>query len=494
MTHLLGIDIGTGSVKALVMTETGETLARGEADYPILRPEPNRAEQAPVEWRRATVAAVRQALNLARSPGISAIGLSGQMHGAVPIDAAGDVVRPAVIWADGRSVQEATEITELVGALRLIEIAGSPVVSGFQAATCRWLSKHEPENWAKTAVVLAPKDELRRWLTGEIATEPSDASATLLFDVERAAWSPELLRAANVRPDQVPRAVRSADISGVLRESVAAEFRLPAGIPVSGGVADAPGAALGAGIGDSNSLMLTISSGAQALMLAARPLIDPAGRIHSFCGPLDAPRWYAMGATLSAGLSLRWLRDNVFELDPKGAYETMLSAAEQVAPGAGGLVFLPYLTGERTPLMDPLARGVFLGLTGPQGRGHLVRAVLEGVAFSLFEAFSVLKELGAAPSRIVLVGGGARSPLWRQIMADVFGLPVSPALDPDQSAIGAAMTAGAAIGASRLKKQVGPGRATTGLSNRISATQPSTSNCSRFFDPLILRTRPILSD
>ena len=224
MTHLLGIDLGTGSVKAVVMTETGEMLARGAADYPIHRPEPNWAEQNPIEWRRATVAAVRQALNGAGSPDISAIGLSGQMHGAVRS------TRPATSCgqrSSGRmdaAFEEATEITEIVGARRLIEIAGSPVVSGFQAATCRWLAKHDPENWTKTAVVLTPKDELRRWLTGEIATEPSDASATLLFDVDERAWSPELLEAARFDRDQVPRAGRSTGVSGMLRESVAAEF------------------------------------------------------------------------------------------------------------------------------------------------------------------------------------------------------------------------------------------------------------------------------
>ncbi len=446
MGHLLGIDLGTGSVKALVVSETGETLARGFGEHPTLRAEPNCAEQNPADWRQATIDAVRQAIWASGSPEISAIGLSGQMHGTVPIDAAGEPVRPAIIWADGRSVAEASEITETVGARQLIEIAGSPVVAGFQAATCRWLARHEPENWGRTAAVLTPKDELRRWLTGEIASEPSDASASLLFDVTQAEWSGQLLDAAHVRADQVPRVGRSAAISGHLMESVAAELGLAAGIPVSGGVADAPGAALGAGVADPDSLLLTISTGAQALIPSQRPLIDLAGRIHSFCGPLESPRWYAMGATMSAGMCLRWLRDSIFELKTRDAYGEMIAAAEAVPPGAGGLLFLPYLAGERTPLMDPQARGMFLGLTGSHGRGHLVRAVLEGVSFSLFEAFSVLQELGAAPSRIVLAGGGARAPLWRQIMADVFGLPVMPALEPDQSAVGAAMTAGAAIG------------------------------------------------
>lgn len=446
MSALLGVDLGTGSVKALVVSSSGDVLGRGAAEYPINQPTPLAAEQDPAEWRRAAADAIRQALAEANSPAIVAIGLSGQMHGAVLVDANGNHVRPAIIWADGRSVAEANEITEIIGKRRLIEIAGSPVVSGFQAATCRWLAKHEPDAWASAAAVLAPKDDLRLWLTGELVTEASDASATLLFDVSRREWSTDLVNAASVDVTQLPQVDGSMDVSGRLRASVAAALGLPPGIPVAGGVADAPGAALGAGVSDPSTLLLTISSGAQALIPAARPLIDPEGRIHSFCGPLDAPGWYAMGATMAAGISLRWLRDQVFELRQPDAYEVMTRAAESTPPGAGGLIFLPYLNGERTPIMDPDARGMFLGLTGSHGQAHLTRAVLEGVAFSLFEAFLVLRELGVAPDRIVLAGGGARSSLWRRIMADVFELPVSPALDPDQSAIGAAITAGAAAG------------------------------------------------
>ena len=446
MEHLLAVDLGTGSVKALVVDAVGQTIGRGSADYPISRPRSNWAEQDPAEWRRATVLAVRQALDAAASPEIAAIGLSGQMHGTVLIDRAGASIRPPIIWADGRSAAEAGEITENVGAQRLIGIAGSPVVSGFQAATCRWLARHEPGNWARAATVLTPKDEIRRWLTGEIATEPSDASATLLFDITRGDWSPELLDAADVQRAQLPRVIESTDVSGLLLGPVAAEFGLPPGIPVSGGVADAPSAALAAGVATPESLLVTISTGAQALIPADRPMIDIAGRIHSFCGPLHSPRWYAMGATMSAGMSLRWLRDSVFELQAPDGYDVMTAAAARVAPGSGGLLFLPYLAGERTPMMDPRARGAFIGLTGAHARGHLARAVLEGVAFSLFEAFSVLRQLGAAPTRVVMAGGGARSPLWRQILADVFRLPVVPALDPDQSAVGAAMTAGSAVG------------------------------------------------
>jgi xylulokinase len=446
MSALLGLDLGTGSFKALVVSVSGEVLGRGEAGYPIQRPEPLAAEQDPAEWRSAARSAVRQAVGAAGSPDIAAIGLSGQMHGTVPIDAEGNLVRPAIIWADRRSVDEARAIRDEVGAERLAVIAGSPVVAGFQAATCRWLAEHEPEHWARTATVLAPKDEIRRWLTGEIATEPSDASATLLFDIQSKDWSPKLLAAAGIERARLPRVLSSTAISGALTASAADDLGLPAGIPVSGGVADAPGAALGAGVTKPSTLLLTISTGAQALIPANMPLIDLRGRIHSFCGPLDSPAWYAMGATMAAGLALRWLRDQVFELRVPDAYDLMNQAAAEVSPGAGGLIYAPYLIGERTPLMDPDARGVFLGLTARHGRGHLVRAVMEGVAFSLFEAFAMLRDLGAAPEQIVLAGGGARSAVWRQIMADVFEMPVFPALEPDQSAMGAAITAGAAIG------------------------------------------------
>lgn len=446
MSALLGLDLGTGSVKALVVSGTGEVLGRGAADYPIHRPEPLAAEQDPAAWRSAARLAVRQAIAASGNSDIVAIGLSGQMHGTVPIDANGDPVRPAIIWADGRSAEAARAITDEVGAERLAEIAGSPVVSGFQAATCRWLATNEPEHWARTATVLTPKDEMRRWLTGEIATEPSDASATLLFAIRSKDWSPELLAAARVEQARLPRVLGSTAIGGTLTASAADDLGLRAGIPVSGGVADAPGAALGTGVSDPSTLLLTISTGAQALIPANAPLIGPGGRIHSFCGPLDSPGWYAMGATMAAGLALRWLRDQVFELRDLDAYDVMNRSASEAPPGADGLIFTPYLIGERTPIMDPDARGVFLGLTARHGRGHLVRAVMEGVAFSLFDAFAVLRDLGAAPERIVLAGGGARSAVWRRIMADVFEMPVSPALEPDQSAMGAAITAGAAIG------------------------------------------------
>ena len=448
-TGLLGIDLGTGSIKALVVDLAGTTRGRGSAEYPLHHPKPGYAEQNPADWWRATVTAVREAVAQAGALQVVAIGLSGQMHGAVPLGADGDPIAPAVIWADTRSAAQVDEITRAVGAERLIEMTGSPLATGFQAATIRWWQAAQPDVWAQTRTVLLPKDWLRFRLTGEISTEPSDASSTLLLDVNRRDWSDDVLAALAIDRSLLPPVRGSGEMSGRLSEEAAVALGLPAGLPVAGGAGDAPAGALGAGIVDPSAMLLTISTGAQVLVPAATPRLDRRGRVHTFCSALPAGSsapWYVMGATMVAGLAMRWLRDEVFALEPAGAYERMTAWAEPTAPGAGGLVFLPYLAGERTPHMNPHARGVLLGLTAGHGRGHLVRAVMEGTTLALFDAYDVLREIGIEAGTIVLAGGGAQSPLWRQIVADVFGKPVRPLLTVEQSALGAALLAGSAAG------------------------------------------------
>jgi xylulokinase len=451
MPHLLGIDLGTSSVKALLVDETGHVLVQGSAEYEILRPRPGWAEQAPDDWWHATVAAVRQALSAAPDPPIpSAIGLSGQMHGTVLLDEGHRPLAPAVIWPDQRTVRQVAEITEQIGVQRLIERTGSPVCTGFQAATIRWVQQERPGLWAQTQTILAPKDYLRLRLTGEVYTEPSDGSGTLLFDVHRRDWSGEVLAALNADEARLPTVQPSTAVAGTLTPEAALALGLPAGIPVVTGAADTASSAVGAGITSGETLLLTLSTGGQLVLPAHEPHVDRAGRIHTFCSALaPAPGragWYQMAALLSAGMALRWLRDNVFGLGAPNAYEQMTDWAETVPPGAQGLLFLPYLAGERTPHMDPQARGLFLGLTAAHGRAELVRAVLEGVALACYDAYSVLAQLGARPARVVMAGGGARSLLWRQIVADAFGLPVRQLLVADQSAFGAALLAGGGIG------------------------------------------------
>ena len=475
MSQLLGIDLGTSSVKALLADETGRVLGQGAAAYAIHRPHPGWAEQSPDDWWAATGSAVRQAVAACQEPlALSAIGLSGQMHGTVLLGPDHEPLAPAIIWPDRRTQRQVAEITALLGEQTLIERAGSPVCTGFQAATIRWVQQERPDLWAQTRAILAPKDDLRLRLTGELATDPSDGSGTLLLDVQCRDWSAELLNALDVDPAQLPPVLPSTAVAGTLTPSAAQALGLEPGIPVVVGAADTACSAVGAGITGQASLLLTISTGGQLVLPVSRPSVDRAGRIHTFCAALS-PRssghpersacgrkrppskglgahqrgqagWYQMAAILSAGMALRWLRDNVLGLAGPDGYAQMTAWAETSPPGARGLLFLPYLSGERTPHMDPQARGLWLGLTAAHGRAELVRSVLEGVALACYDAYKVLEQLGARPERIVMAGGGALSPLWRQITADVFGLPVAQLLVADQSACGAALLAGGGIG------------------------------------------------
>ncbi len=451
MSHLLSIDLGTSSVKVLLASETGQIISQGSAEYPIARPQPDWAEQNPDDWWRATTMAIHQMFIGARGKPVSiaAIGLSGQMHGTVLLDAKDQLLGPAIIWPDQRSHRQVHEITELIGAERLVELTGSPVATGFQAATLRWLQQEQPERWRQVHKVLLPKDYLRWRLTGDYHTDPSDGSGTVLLDVCQRDWSPEILAALTIDPALLPPVQPSAAVAGQLSRTVAKTLNLPEGIPIVTGAADTPCSALGAGIVSAQTLLLTISTGGQLVLPAPEAHVDRRGRIHTFCGALrpgpDQAGWYQMAATLAAGMSLRWLRDQILGLSGEGAYNRMMSWAETVPPGAGGLIFLPYLAGERSPHMAPEARGMFLGLTARHGQDELVRAVMEGVALSLYDAYQVLAELGAAPERIIIAGGGGRSPLWQQIIADVFGLPVQRLATGEQSALGALLLAGAGI-------------------------------------------------
>ncbi|CAA9522924.1 MAG: Xylulose kinase [uncultured Thermomicrobiales bacterium] len=448
----LGLDLGTSSVKALLVRENGTVAGRGAAEYPTAAPRPGYAEQDPEEWWRACGDAVGAALRAAGpETAVAALGLTGQMHGTVLLGADQRPLAPAVIWSDQRAADQVHEITGRIGARRLIALAGTPLATGFQAATLRWCQTERPDLWARTSHVLLPKDEIRRRLTGVLATEPSDACGTALLDISHRDWSDPILAEMDWDRTLFPPVVASTAITGHLGPDAADALGLAPGIPVVGGDGDAPAAALAAGIRDPRTLFLTLSTGAQVLLPATTVETDPLGRSHTFCAALDPgpdrPGWYRMGATLTAGMALRWLRDRVFALDKAEAYPRLMGWADEAPPGANGLLFVPYLTGERTPHMDPNARGAFVGLTAAHGRSELVRAVLEGVVFACADAFAVLAETGSAPSRIVLAGGGARSPLWRQIVADVFGLPVLPLATADGSALGAALLAAIGSGA-----------------------------------------------
>jgi xylulokinase len=443
---ILAIDLGTGSVKALLIDETCKVLATASAPYPVSRPHDGWAEQDPNDWWHATVDSVRTAVAAVGDVRVVAIGLSGQMHGTVLLDREGMPVRPAIIWEDRRSTLQVRTLTERLGAERLIEVCGSPLATGFQAATLAWLVENEPDSIAHTSSVLLPADYLRLRLTGALGTEPSDASSTLLFDIRRRAWSNEVIEAVGVNPAIFPHVFESAMMTGELRPDAARELGLPVRTPIASGGADAPLAALAAGATGGDTLLLTMSTGSQAILPAAEPIIDPRGRIHTWCSLAEPgsglPAWYQMGATLASGRALRWLREDVLA----STTENLDSIVAAVPPGSDGLLFLPYLNGERTPHMDPDASGAFLGLRAHHGTTALTRAVMEGSVYALHDAYQVLEELGGEPQRIVLAGGGARSRVWTQIVADVFDFPVDPLEESEGSAMGAAIVAGAAVG------------------------------------------------
>jgi xylulokinase len=447
----LGLDLGTGSVKALVVADDGRVLGRGSAEYPIHAPHPGYAEQDPDDWWQGTTRAVREALAKSGDIGIAAIGLSGQMHGTVLVGDRGDPIGPAIIWADTRSARTVAEVEALIGRERLIELAGSALAAGLQAATIRWVQTEQPQQWAHVQKVLLPKDYLGWRLTGTYVTEPSDASSTLLLDVRTREWADEILGALELGRDLLPEIRASTARRGQLTTEAASQLGLTEGTPVVAGGADAPLAALAAGVVDPGTALLTISSGSQVIVPTREVRVDPLGRIHAWCSCLEPAAsgtgWYQMGATMVSGLAMRWLRDRILALSGDDAYDQMTSWAARTPPGAGGLVFLPYLAGERTPHMDPQARGLFLGLTAEHDRGHLTRAVIEGATLALYDAFGVLVSLGASPNQAILAGGGARSSLWRQIVADVFGMPILPLANVEGSALGAALLAAAGVGA-----------------------------------------------
>ena len=352
--------------------------------------------------------AVRSVISAA--PGaVAAIGLSGQMHGVVLLDAQHQPVAPAVIWPDGRSGRQVQAITQLIGAERLYAITGSPLSTGFLAATVRWFQEEAPALWRQTAMLLLPKDYLRWRLTGALATDPSDAAGALLLDERRRDWSDELLAALQIERGLLPPVQPADALAGLLTAAAAAELGLPAGIPVITGAADTACSALGAGVFTPDRLLLTISTGGQLVQPVEAVQVDSRGRIHTFCSALEPgpgrAGWYQMGATLGAGLALRWLRDSVLGWRYPDAYDVMNLAASNSPPGAQGLLFLPYLVGERTPHMDPAARGVFFGLSLRHDQGDLIRAVQEGVTFALYDAYTVLAELGVTSGSIILAGG-----------------------------------------------------------------------------------------
>jgi xylulokinase len=447
MTALLGIDVGTTGAKAVLVEPGGGVLAVATTEYPLLTPRPGWTEQDPAAWWDACVASIHTVLERSGTKGhdVAAVGLTGQMHGLVALDGAGCVLRPAILWNDQRTAEECAWITEHLGAGRVLELTGNPVLTGFTAPKILWLRRREPEVYARTAHVLLPKDYVRYRLTGEMATDVSDASGTSLFDVRGRSWSAEMLEALEIPTAWLPRVVESSSVTGAVTAEAAAATGLAAGTPVVGGAGDQAAQAVGTGIVREGLVSATIGTSGVVFAHTDAFASGAVGRLHVFCHAIPG-RWHIMGVMLSAGGSLRWLRDSLrhdaWRREGSDPYDLMAAEAAAVPSGAEGLIFLPYLTGERTPHADPLARGAFVGLTLRHGRGHLIRAVMEGVAMGLRDSLEIVRNVGLPVTQVRVSGGGARSPLWRQILADVFGTDVVTVTATEGAAYGAALLAG----------------------------------------------------
>jgi xylulokinase len=455
MGYLVGIDVGTSSTKTILIEDGGKVISKASQEYPIKMPHPTWAEQDPEAWWDAAKRTLTEVLHQSKikAADIAGIGLSGQMHGAVFVGKKSESLRPAIIWADQRSSAECSEIYRTVGRDLLARVVCNPAVPGFMAPTLLWMKKHEPKAFERTHKVLSPKDYVRLRLTGKIATDVTDGSATLLFDVPKRRWSDEMLKLLEIRSDLLPEDVyESQNVTGEVTPAAAEETGLSQGIPVVGGGGDQEMQAVGNGIVEPGTASSTIGTGGVLFSATDQIKVDPRLRIHTFCHAVPR-RWHVQGAILSGGLSLRWFRDNLGMLertvgdlcgiDPYGLLDL---EASRVKPGCESLIFLPYLIGERTPHMDPKARGVLFGLTLRHTRAHLVRAIMEGVTYALRDSLEIFKELGIATNRIVASGGGARSCLWRQIQADVFNCELTVANTEEQAAFGAALLAGVGSG------------------------------------------------
>jgi xylulokinase len=445
VSHVLGLDISTTATKAVLLDADGAIAATAASEYSSDMPQPLWSEQDPRNWWDGTIEAVRGALAQAPLSGkdVEAVGLAGQMHGLVLLDSADEVLRPAILWNDQRTAAECDVIRETVGAERLIAITGNDALPGFTAPKLLWVRRHEPEVWSRIAHVLLPKDHVRFRLSGDRATDRADAAGTLLLDLAARDWSPEMLGALEIDPSWLPKTSEGPEVTGVVSEEAGAATGLRPGTPIVAGGGDQAAAAVGVGAVERGVVSLSLGTSGVVFATTDGPVTEPRGRLHAFCHAVPG-RWHMMGVMLSAAGSLRWFRD---ALAPGVEFSALVDEAGAVPAGSDGLLFLPYLTGERTPYPDPLARGAFVGLTVHHGRPHLTRSVLEGVAFGLRDSLELMRATGVMGStQIRATGGGSTSPLWRQILADVLGSSVVTTSTSEGAAQGAAMLAAVGSG------------------------------------------------
>ncbi|NMA95135.1 MAG: xylulokinase [Clostridiales bacterium] len=450
MENLLGIDVGTSAAKTVLFDTRGNTIASATVEYPMYQPRIGWAEQDPEDWWNAVVATIQAVIDKGNinSNQIKGIGLTGQMHGMVLLDKDLNVLRPAIIWCDQRTQSECDEMTSLIGRERLIEITANPALTGFTASKVMWVKKNQPHIFDRTHKILLPKDYIRLKLTGECATEVSDASGTQFLDVPNRKWSEEILKKLEIPMEWMPEVFESPVVSGKVSQGAAQLTGLKIDTPVVGGGGDQAAGAVGNGIVKPGLISSTIGTSGVVFAHMDSVSIDPKGRVHTFCHAIPGA-WHVMGVTQGAGLSLQWMRDNFGGMERDLAsfldinpYDLMNQEAENAKPGCQGLIYLPYLMGERTPHLDPNARGVFFGLTAKHDRTHMLRSVMEGVTYSLKDCLEILKEMGVLTHEIRASGGGARSKLWRQMQADIFKVPIYTINSSEGPAFGAALLAG----------------------------------------------------
>jgi len=450
----LGIDVGTTGCKVLLINEVGRVIESRTEEYPLLTPKPGWSEQNPEDWWDAARRAVRAVLSRSRiDPGeVEGIGLTGQMHGLVTIDDEGEVIRPAILWNDQRTAEEAEFMNRKFGKA-VIELTGSVVQTGFTAPKLLWVRNNEREKFDRIRKFMMPKDFIGYKLTGEVKTDVNDASGTSLFDVKARAWSEELISELDLSMEIFPEVLESPEVRGELASEAARELGLRSGIPVVAGAGDQGAAGVGAGAVEEGIVSVNIGTSGVVFTSSDAYRFDPLGRLHAFCHASPS-KWHLMGVMLAAGGSLRWFRDALCQVEKEVAgligedpYNLIVREAEAIPIGSEGLIFLPYLSGERTPHADPYARGVFFGLSLKHGKGHMVRSILEGVAFGLMNSLEIMMELGIKPKEVRILGGGSRSPLWRRIVADLFGLRVYLLEVDEGSSYGAAILASVGSGA-----------------------------------------------
>jgi xylulokinase len=447
MEYFIGIDIGTTGAKTVLIDKEGKVISTATVEYPLYTPKPNWAEQNPEDWWHATVKSIKKVLKTSKIGGenIKSIGLTGQMHGLVLLDKENNVLRPCILWCDQRNDEECNYATEKIGKEKLYKILCNPILTGFTLGKLLWVNKNEPQIYEKINKVLLPKDYIRFRLTGEYATDVSDASGMLFLDVPKRQWAREILDIFSIPIEWLPKCYESPEITGYITKGVAKITGLQEGTPVVGGGGDQAAQAVGSGIVKTGLVSVTLGTSGVVFAHTDEVKIDPQGRIHSFCHAIPN-KWHVMGVMLSAGGSLRWFRDRFCQEEIKMArkskidpYQIMTENAGAIPAGSDGLLFLPYLTGERTPHADPYAKGVFFGISLLHTKPHFTRSILEGVAFGLRDSFEIFNELGIPVYQVRISGGGARSELWRQIIADILGVELVTINVTEGAAYGAAI-------------------------------------------------------